>query len=224
MRLLLIRHGQTIDNVRGALGTVVPGPALTELGAEQAASLPSALSGEAIEAVYASTLIRTQFTAAPLARDRGLAVDVIDGIQEISAGDLEQHSDQDSVRLYIGTIFSWWQSFDARIPGGEDGHEFHARFDEALLKIAAEHEGTVAVVSHGAAIRAWACWSASNVDTEFSRSHPLDNTGVVALKGSPDTGWFVTSWSGEPVGGAQLEDAAAPDPTGEATPDLATGS
>ncbi|MCU1481312.1 MAG: histidine phosphatase family protein, partial [Subtercola sp.] len=39
----------------------------------------------------------------------------------------------------------------------------------------------------------------------------------VMLEGSPDAGWVTTEWAGEPLGGAQLEDATAPDPTGEAT-------
>jgi probable phosphoglycerate mutase len=216
MRLLLIRHGQTIDNVRGALGTVIPGPPLTELGEQQAAAVPTALAETPIDAIYVSTMLRTQLTAAPLSTARGVDVEVIDGIQEIDAGALEGHSDEDAIRAYMGTIFSWWVDTDARIPGGENGTEFFGRFDAAIEHIAVEHDGTVAVVSHGAAIRAWTARSSANLDADFSRTHQLDNTAIVVMEGSPTHGWVTTQWDGAPVGGVELADASAPDPTGEA--------
>jgi probable phosphoglycerate mutase len=216
MRLLFIRHGQTIDNVNGALGTVIPGPPLTALGRQQSEAVPAAVADEKIDAIYASVMLRTQLTAAPLGRVLELGVEVIDGIQEIDAGQLEGRSDKDSMSAYLGTIFSWWVDSDARIPGGESGTEFFARFDSAIATIADRHEGTVAVVSHGAAIRTWTARASENLDAEFTRTHELGNTGVVAVEGSPATGWVTVEWTGSPVGGAQLADATAPDPTGEA--------
>jgi probable phosphoglycerate mutase len=116
----------------------------------------------------------------------------------------------------MGTIFSWWVDTDARIPGGENGTEFFGRFDAAIEQITAEHDGTVAVVSHGAAIRAWTARSSVNLDADFSRTHQLDNTAIVVMEGSPTHGWVTTQWDGAPVGGVELADASAPDPTGEA--------
>lgn len=87
MRLPLVRHGQTPSHADGLLDTAVPGPGLTPLGRAQAAALPGALAGEDIDALYASTLIRTQQTAAPPAAARGHEVLVRDGIRELSAGD-----------------------------------------------------------------------------------------------------------------------------------------
>lgn len=84
MRMLLIRHGQTPSNLGHFLDTAHPGPGLTDLGLRQAAALPGALAGEDIAALYASTLTRTQLTAAPLAAERGLEVLIRDGIRELS--------------------------------------------------------------------------------------------------------------------------------------------
>jgi probable phosphoglycerate mutase len=215
MRLLLIRHGQTIDNVNGELGTVVPGPALTELGREQAAAIPAALAGESIEAIYASTMQRTSLTAQPLASALGLEIEVLDGLQEISAGIFEGRSDKDSVRAYMGTIVSWWQDSSARVPGGESGDEFFARFTGAVATAAAAHDGTVAIFSHGAALRTWASAISRNIDEAFSRTHDLPNTAMIVLEGSPLDGWVTTHWDGVPVGGESLDDTTAPDPTGE---------
>lgn len=216
MRLLLIRHGQTPDNARGALGATVPGPGLTNLGREQAAAVPDALADEAIEAIYVSTMLRTHETAAPLAEALGMTPTVLPGLREISAGSLEQRSDPDAIRLYMGTIFSWADDMNARIPGAENGHEFFARYDGAIGEIASRHDGTVAVVSHGAAIRTWASWACRNVGAEFSRVNHLENTAVVILEGSPEDGWVARQWADAPLGGAELEDATAPDPMGEA--------
>jgi broad specificity phosphatase PhoE len=220
MRILFIRHAQTVDNVNGAIGTVIPGPELTGLGARQAAAIPDALDSERIDAVYISTMLRTRLTADPLARARGLTPRMIDGIEEITAGSLEARTDPEAIRLYMGTIFSWWDDFDTRIPDGEDGHEFYGRFDRAVGVIAAGHpdDATVAVVSHGAAIRTWVSWSSENLDAEFSRVHHLDNTSIVVVEGSPSAGWQTTYWAGEPVGGAALGDPSAVDPTADIAP------
>jgi broad specificity phosphatase PhoE len=215
MRLLLIRHAQTIDNVRGSIGTVVPGPELTDLGREQAAALPDALAGENIRAIYASTMQRTALTAAPLAAALDIEVQLLDGLQEIAAGDLEGRSDKDSVRAYMRTIISWWHERGARMSGGESGDEFFARFTDAIAHVDG-HDGTVAVFSHGAAIRTWASAISRNIDEAFSRQHELPNTAMIVLEGSPADGWTATHWDGEPVSGEALEDSTALDPLSEA--------
>ncbi|MER5750931.1 histidine phosphatase family protein [Streptomyces sp. NPDC002088] len=201
MRLLLVRHGQTPTNVDFLLDTAVPGPGLTALGEQQAARLPEALADEDIEAVYASTLIRTQLTAAPLAAARGLDVTVRDGIREISAGDLEKlPGDSEKGELYMRTVFAWAAGDTAlRIPGGESGTEVLARYDAVIAEIADTGAGTVAVVSHGAAIRMWAAARAHNVDVPFAAAHRLENTGVVILEGTPTDGWKALTWAGATV-------------------------
>ncbi|MFG2126328.1 histidine phosphatase family protein [Streptomyces sp. NPDC048751] len=201
MRLLLVRHGQTPTNVDYLLDTAVPGPGLTTLGEQQAAKLPEALAGEDIEALYASTLIRTQLTAAPLAAARGLDVLVRDGIREISAGDLEmQPGESERGELYMRTVFAWAAGDTAlRMPGGESGAEVLARYDSVVAEAAASGATTVAMVSHGAAIRMWSAARADNVDVPFAAAHRLDNTGVVVLEGSPSDGWKALSWAGATV-------------------------
>lgn len=217
MRLLLIRHGQTPANVDGILATAHPGPGLTPLGRRQAEALPEALSGEAISAIYVSTLVRTHLTAAPLAQRLGLTPVETAGLHEIEAGDLEGRADLAAVRGYQGTLKAWGDGdLSHAMPGGPDGVAFFERFDGAIQRIAAAHpEETVAIVSHGAAIRVWCGGVPGNVDPAFAIAHELDNTGIVAVSGSPETGWLLESWMGEPIGGAAVEDDGGPDPTGD---------
>lgn len=220
MRLLLIRHGQTPGNVLGQLDTAHPGPGLTELGERQAAALARSLAKEQIDLLYASTLVRTQITAAPLAADRGLDVEVLAGLREIEAGALEKLTDRESHLRYLGTVFAWaGGELDRRMPAGPSGHDFFERFDDAIARIAASaaeagNGATVAVVSHGAAIRVWSGLRATNVEAGFAARHVLANTGIVALDGDPDDGWRLIHWDDSPVGGLALVDPTAEDPTG----------
>ncbi|MDQ0754825.1 histidine phosphatase family protein [Arthrobacter sp. B3I4] len=219
MRLLLIRHGQTPGNVLGQLDTAHPGPGLTALGERQAAALARSLANERIELLYASTLVRTQLTATPLAGSRGLDIEVMEGLREIEAGALEKLTDRESHLHYLGTVFAWSAGeLDRRMPAGPSGHEFFERYYDSIAQIAAAAPGaddaTVAVVSHGAAIRVWTGLRAANVEAEFAARHVLANTGIVALEGDPDAGWRLIHWDGSPVGGLALADPTAEDPTG----------
>ncbi|WP_445155820.1 histidine phosphatase family protein [Arthrobacter sp. Hor0625] len=221
MRLLLIRHGQTPGNVLGQLDTAHPGPGLTGLGERQAAALARSLANEEIGLLYASTLLRTQLTAAPLAASRGLAVEVLAGLREIEAGALEKLTDRESHLRYLGTVFAWTAGeLDRRMPAGPSGHDFFERYDASIAQIAgaaaarAGDDAAVAVVSHGAAIRVWTGLRAQNVDAEFAARHVLANTGIVALEGEPDAGWRLIHWDDSPVGGLALADPTADDPTG----------
>ena len=231
MRLLLIRHGQTPSNVLGRLDTDAPGPGLTELGHKQAESVTDALEGRHPRAIFASPLIRTQLTAAPLAEHLDLSITVLPGLREVEAGDLEDRSDPASVHLYLATCFAWAQGeLDVRMPGAADGREFFARYDEAVLAMVAASSSEVPVVaafSHGMAIRVWAANRSGNISDSFASTHELFNTGMVALDsidarapGTPGTpggpvglpGWNLVEWHTEPVDGRQLDDAAAIDP------------
>jgi broad specificity phosphatase PhoE len=107
------------------------------------------------------------------------------------------------------------------MPGGPDGTAFFTRFDASIAQVVAAHpdDATVVIVSHGAAIRIWTGVRVATLADGFAADHPLDNTGVVAVEGSPSTGWRALSWGGTPLGGTDLADPAADDPTGETLDD-----
>lgn len=218
MRLYLIRHGQTPANVAGELDTAPPGADLTALGVRQAGALVPALMGKQPVAVHASPAVRTQQTASPLAARLGLAVQVTAGLQEIAAGELEMRADREAVETYLGCIAAWMLGDrDRRMPGGETGHEFTARYSDAVRGVADGRgpDDTVVAVSHGAAIRTFTGLVASGVDVETVAHQRMVNTGGVLLEGDPDAGWQLSRWWSEPLGGADLLDTTAHDVTGE---------
>lgn len=216
MRLLLMRHGQTHANVSGELDTAHPGLDLTDLGRAQAVAASKALADEHLDAVYVSSRVRTHQTAAPTAETRGLALTQLDGLEEIQAGEFEMRADHDAVAGYIGAVATWLQADLAhRMPGGETGEEFLARFDAAVRTIVAAGHDAALIVSHGAALRTWVSTRMEPHPDAPPATQPLHNTALIVLDGDFDAGWRMVSWQGHPVGGDYLEDPTAEDPTGD---------
>ncbi|MFV0452759.1 MAG: histidine phosphatase family protein [Propioniciclava sp.] len=192
MRLLLIRHGRTLSNVKRLLDTAAPGAPLDEVGLGQAASLVERLAGTPLEAIYASDRTRTQETAAPLAVAHDLPVTVLPGLGEIMAGEDEMSPDW---HRYIEVLTAWGTGTpEAMIDGGEDAATFFERFDAAVAAIAATGHQTAALVSHGAALRTWVSGRVRGVRSEDMVSGVLGNTAVLDVVGAPDTGWDLLRW------------------------------
>lgn len=200
MKLYLIRHGQTESNVAGALDTALPGPPLTELGQQQAGALAERLGGEPVVAVYASRARRAQQTAVPLAAAFDLEVQVIDGVQETQAGELELRSDRAALDTYIEVFGGWTRGeLAGSMPGGESGAQVRSRMLSAVDELRAKHaeahpDGVVALVSHGGAIRLAGEWLTDNVGPEIADRQLLPNTAIVRLE-TTDTGWHCLSWA-----------------------------
>jgi len=208
-----MRHGQTGSNQQGALDTAAPGAVLTELGLAQATAAAPLLAARGVGAAYSSELARARQTASAVADHLGVAAGVVPGLREIGAGDLEMRSDPDAIRGYAHAVLSWLDgSLDERMPGGEDGHEFFARYDDAVRSLVEQALGAVrdsaVAVSHGAAIGTWVHGRAVNAP-EWTQSQRLRNTGIIELVGSPSDGWRITDWVSSPLAGDHLD---APDP------------
>src|SRR5699024_7089133 len=219
-RLLLIRHGETTSNVSGELDTGAPGAQLTTLGRRQASGAATALAGEAFGSVHVSRLVRTQQTAEPIVGARNIVCPLLLGLEELLCGNSGMRSDIHAVKRYHSTVSPWVHgALVAAMPGGETGHGFLKRYNNALEHVIAESRdvsrgGQVAVaVSHGAAIRTWV---ANQIPGGYSTpvvTELLHNTGCVTLEGNPHEGWRLVEWHSEPIGGRYLEDLGAADPT-----------
>ena len=211
MRLYLVRHGRTPSNVARLLDTAIPGADLDATGREQARVLVDRLADHAIDAVYASDLVRTQQTAAPLAADRGLEVRVLGDLREIQAGEDEMSPLWDR---YITALRSWGEGdVGASVPGGEDGDAFFARYDAAIAAIADAGQASALLVSHGAALRMWVAARVKGIDVAEVVGRRLGNTTVVTLDGDNESGWTFVAWD-------EIEEPdewpASPTPTPEA--------
>nr|WP_026316403.1 histidine phosphatase family protein [Actinokineospora enzanensis] len=197
MRIMLIRHGETASNVRHALDTRPPGPPLTKMGRRQAHALAERLGDERVVAVYASVALRAQETAAPVAKRHGLTVEVVDGLHEVSVGELEGRSDEAALRQF-GEMYTRWTrgDLDVGMAEGETGGRIRERYLGAIGGIRQSHsDGLVVVVSHGGIIRLGAEWLSDNVGAQLAEVKLLPNTGHVLLE-LRSAGWHCLEWTG----------------------------
>lgn len=197
--LTFIRHAQSEGNASGLIDTSTPGPPITDLGRRQAADSARALAGNDYDGVYASTMVRTQQTAAPMAAALAEPVVVLPGLREIEAGQFEGRPEASAMEYFAAP--ARWLSGDrsARIPGSIDGNEFDARFDAAVQQIYDSGEVDPVAYSHGAAIMLWVTMNVDNPRPQLLREHPLPNTGRVVVTGNPTRGWMLVDWDGLPV-------------------------
>ncbi len=154
-RFLLIRHGQSAANLDNIFAghTDVP---LTELGEKQAKLTADFIAENfAVDAVYASDLLRAFVTGEAVAKAFGLPITAHKGLREIYGGDWEKAHYPDLPVKYPKEFNVWLQDIgNAYCPSGESVRELQERLAATLSEIANENEGkTVAVATHACAIR-----------------------------------------------------------------------
>ncbi|WP_349270738.1 histidine phosphatase family protein [Mycolicibacterium parafortuitum] len=201
MRVTFVRHGQSLGNASGSIDSSTPGPVLSELGYQQAEAVAGRLGDKNFDGVYASSMVRTQLTAAPMSRYLGLPIVVLPGLQEIEAGIYEGTPESEASSGYMLAPLAWGLqgNLDARIPGSIDGHEFDARMKGALKEIYDSGDRNAVVFSHGAAMMFWTFMNVDNLTSaqkmELLRAS-LRNTADVVIEGNAEDGWTLISWDG----------------------------
>lgn len=175
--VLLIRHGQTDWNAadRWQGHSDVP---LNEVGRRQAQSLARRLSSWPISTVYSSDLKRAAETARILAAALDLEP-VYDSawrerrggkFEGLTASQIEQQHPQAWARVLRGVIDP---------PGGEMNAELHERVTAAFDELLGRHKDeTIAVVSHGGALRKLIGYVLDLPPDHSPRLHLDGNTGI----------------------------------------------
>ena len=191
MKLIVVRHAESVGNLRRALDTGAPGSPLSDRGRLQAATLAQQLHPIGPAAVFSSTAARARSTARPLAVLTGLQLHERPGLLEVSAGALELSEEQSAMDSYLSTIQGWTSGHLAlRMPGGEDGHETIARFDAVVKEVSAT-EGTVVLVSHGGVIRVWASQRVRNLSSSWPAAPMLANIEALTFEPDGDRAWLL---------------------------------
>jgi broad specificity phosphatase PhoE len=195
--LTFVRHAQSEANASGTIDTSVPGLGLSPEGKGQAEQLAHQLGRNNYDSVYASTMTRTQQTAAPLASELGKQVEVLQGIQEIDAGWFNGRPVSWAPSTYLLAPADWVQGdLQNRIPGSVTGKEFNDRFTHAVQEIYSSGHNKPVVFSHLYAIEYWTLLNARNGKRSLALTHPLPNVGRVEITGNPVTGWTLVDWDG----------------------------
>jgi len=159
VRLLLVRHGQSVWNAerrfQGATDV-----ALSDLGRAQAEALGRALGGYRVAAAYVSPFRRAVETAELALAGTGVPLIPLEDLRELSLGAWEG-STVDEVRSQEGDPYLAWLRApkDCPPPGGEPLDAVLARVERAVARITAAHPDgdDVLVVAHGGVISVYAC-------------------------------------------------------------------
>ncbi|MCC5949785.1 MAG: MSMEG_4193 family putative phosphomutase [Nitriliruptoraceae bacterium] len=151
--LILVRHATTAATGK-RLGGWTPKVHLDEAGIVQAESAAERLADQAVVAVYASPLERTQDTARIVARPHGLRVRTRRGLGEVDYG---EWTDKPLGQLRRRKDWTVVQQTPSRMhfPGGESIRAAQARAVDTTEELAVEHRGeTIVAVSHADVIKA----------------------------------------------------------------------
>jgi len=181
-RIYIVRHAEAEGNlyrrIHGWYNSLI-----TDNGYRQIAALARRFETVPIDAVYSSDLFRTMTTASAVYQPKGLELHTLPELREVHMGVWEDHpwgeiahTDGERLRLF-NTSDSRWQ-----VEGGETFAQAGKRMKDAVMELAAAHPGqTVALFSHGTAIRSLQC-ALKGLDQEGCRAQGhSDNTGVSCI-------------------------------------------
>ena len=182
-RIFLIRHAEAEGNIfRRAHGHY--NGLVTINGAKQIECLEKRFEGERISAVFSSDLSRTCTTATAISKPRDLQIQTSEMLREVKMGVWEDCAWGDIEHQYSGM----YEKFDKdpamwNVDGGDDYEAVKNRMSDFICEKAKLHdEETIAVFSHGFAIRSLLC-KISGVPSHRTHEIPYcDNTSVALLK------------------------------------------
>lgn len=200
MQLHLIRHGQTNWNeekrIQGQSDSV-----LTPLGVSQAQALGQRLTETGYDAHFSSSSVRTRQTTEqvfPEARD----VHFRDNLREIFLGPWEGNLYAEMAEREPSNYQHFWEEPHLfNVKGAESFHDLQQRAVNAVADILAQHRGQrVALVSHGALIKAFLCHVEGRPLERFWEPPTMHNCCHSIVEFDADDKPTIVQYAGEPVG------------------------
>ena len=156
MKLILVRHGQTLWN-REKRAQGVSDIALSNRGRAQAESLARSLRDERIDTIVSSPLKRALQTAEAINRFHHLPIESEDDLMELNMGDFEGIIFREMMKNH-GDFLKRWAEDPASVvmPGGESLTELQERAWGAVERIIVK-PGTALLASHNFTIMTILC-------------------------------------------------------------------
>lgn len=156
--IIVVRHCEAEGNIKRYFQGHTDGQ-VSERGKMQLDLLAERMKDIHIDAIYSSPLSRAKATADAINRGRDLPVILDSRLMEINGGLLEGVKWSEFPALYPEQAEDWnLKPWLFHAPKGESMKEVYDRIYAAILDIAKENVGkTVAVASHGCAIRNLIC-------------------------------------------------------------------
>ena len=186
-RIYLVRHAEAEGNLYRIAHGHYNG-LITARGYRQIRALEHRFAHIHIDAVYSSDLFRTCATAKAVYLPKGLPLHTDPKLREVNMGIWEGRTwqqlrmeDEEGIVNFNRHLDRW------QVPGGETAQQVIDRVLPALKKIAGENEGkTVAVFTHGAALRIVLGTLQGMALEELGRTPHGDNTAISLLEYDAD--------------------------------------
>ena len=183
MRLLLIRHAESIGNAENLFQGQRDYP-LSARGVAQAQRLAVRLKDRHLDHIYASPLSRADHTAQVVAAAKGMRVTPLPDVMEYDFGHVSgmsweeiqaQHPDLAAAQRSSGRRYAPW-------PGEEGREAFQARVCSAIWALESGHaQETVAVFSHGGVIAVF-CQTLLALSHEHRPPFMVDNASIFEVE------------------------------------------
>jgi broad specificity phosphatase PhoE len=185
MHLVLVRHGETEENVRLISQGHTDGK-LTDLGYTQIKNVAERLSGRKFDAAYTSDLKRCTETARIISeKNPNIIFTETISARERNNGEFQGMYYKD---IPWDSIEGTW--FTRRPPGGESIQDLYNRAQNLLHDLREKHDGeTVLLVTHGGFIRVIYAIIENKTGEELSdvvKYSIVENTSISEIKFSPD--------------------------------------
>ncbi|MDE1768551.1 MAG: histidine phosphatase family protein [Candidatus Micrarchaeota archaeon] len=150
MKLIIVRHGQTVENVTGVVQGHRHGR-LTKKGVRQAKRAAYILKGKTIDVAFSSDLRRTIHTAREIVKFHEVPVYQLKELRERHAGVFEgRHRDE----LMADEKASGISKLRYKPKGGESLTELRRRTEKFAKRINKKYKGrTVLIVTHGLVVK-----------------------------------------------------------------------
>jgi broad specificity phosphatase PhoE len=172
-QLILVRHGQTLDNVSG-IAQGWNDSALSDVGQTQVRQLAERLAALKPTALYSSPLGRALATAEAVSSATGLPITQFPELREMNYGGWEGRSFLDVRREDESTYQQWIADEEQPCPNGESHADVRRRLEQAFARINSDRP---VVVTHGTAIRI-AATALLELPTMAARHFAQDNAAL----------------------------------------------
>jgi broad specificity phosphatase PhoE len=187
MRLLLIRHGESVANAEGRLQGHLD-VLLSERGRRQAELLGEKLAALGVEALYASPLRRAAETAEIIGGRLGLPVVERAPLMERDVGVLQGMTRDEITAKFPQYLPARNAVLEVEVEGFEQDQAFASRVKQTLADIIEAHRGqTVAVVTHGGIIFSF-CRQALQMPTVRPGPFMVDNASLTTFQVADEDG------------------------------------
>ena len=182
MRLLLVRHGESIGNSENRLQGQEDYD-LTERGRLQAVLTGERLAAEGVTALYTGPLVRAYATATTIATHLGIQPAVLPGVSEYHFGELSGSTYAEVRERFAADPTTANMRPAERVYPGEEGREnFFNRVTDSAWQIVDKHPGeTVAVVSHGGPIALF-CQTVLGLPYRRPMPFAIDNCSITVIE------------------------------------------